>query len=208
MLNDKAKAVINRLDADPKKGEPYNTGRGKGGFRNPIRSDTGLVLYNIIRARQAYAAIEFGTADGLSGCFIGSALEKGGVLHTIEFNAPTAVKAQANLDEAMEGQGVGVGVLNGDALEMVRQLVEGNSRIKYDVVFLDAQKDQYREYIVALQEGKLLKPNCLVIADNVMDREEEARPFLEYMTQYNNVVIPVGQSEGMPTAGLSIAIIP
>ena len=208
MISEKAKAVINRLDSDPKKGEAYTTGSGKGGFRNPIRSDVGMVLYNLVRTRRSWAAIEFGTADGLSGCFIGSALERGAIFDTIEFNGPTAENAQKNLDEALEGSGVQVKVHNGDALEMVKAIKESGRGIKYDVVFLDANKSDYLAYLEALKENALLAPQCLVIADNVLDRAEEVKPFMDYMEQFGNAVLAIGNAEGMPTAGLSFGIIP
>lgn len=207
MMNDQVRKVIERLERDSKQGDAYDTGKGKGGWRNPIRNDTGLVLYNLVRARGASNAIEFGTAHGLSACYIAAGLQRGGLLHSIEFDVQVAQGAQANLDEATDGSGVGVGVLAGDALEMVNQLGEQGSRVKYEVVFLDAQKDQYRAYIEALQSWKLLAPNCLVIADNILDRATEVAPFMEYMKQYDNVAMPIGNAEGMAIAGLSIAVI-
>jgi predicted O-methyltransferase YrrM len=60
---------------------------------------------------------------------------------------------------------------------------------KFDLVFMDANKDGYLEQIQELIRLKLLAPNCLIIADNVIDRRAECQNFLDFMEQFNPVIL-------------------
>lgn len=172
------KQVIARLEEMPKQGVSYDQ-KGRHGWRNPIRADTGSLLQSFVMARNPERILEIGTAHGLSACYLGTHLK--GTLDTIEWDEETANEAKINLIEA----GIKARVYNGDALRIIPTL-EG----QYQLVFLDANKDGYLEQFQLLQAHNLLAENCLVLADNVIDRQKECQNFLDWMVRYNSVVIP------------------
>lgn len=171
--------VIARLEAMPKQGASYDQ-KGRHGWRNPIRADTGALLQSFVMARNPKRILEIGTAHGLSACYLGTHL-KDGSLDTIEWDEETATEAQANLDEA----GINAKVYSGNALEVIPTLPG-----TYQLVFLDANKDGYLEQFQLLRQHDLLDENCLILADNVIDREKECANFLEFMQQFSPVIIP------------------
>lgn len=171
-----ALAVIDRLEAMPKQGESYDH-KGRHGWANPIRMDTGPFL-------QAFAALgvkrilEIGTAHGLSACYLGM---NGAEIISIEWDEARAKDAQANLNEA----GINAKVLNGDAMKIIPTLT-GN----FDLVFMDANKDGYMEQFLAILDAGLIHNGTIILADNVVDRRKECENFLHYMKSHSSVIIP------------------
>lgn len=173
--------VIARLEAMPKQGESYDH-KGRHGWANPVRADTGKILEALVVARQAKRILEIGTAHGLSGCYLARRLDGEGLMVSIEWDENRAQDARANFEEA----GLPVQVLNGDAMKLIPDL-EG----QFDLVFMDANKDGYLEQIKLFLELGLLNPNgATIVADNVIDRQKECQNFLDFMEQYNPVLIP------------------
>lgn len=181
LMNEKVQAVINRLGQMPRIGESYDH-KGRHGWVNPIRHDTGLILHSLILAKNPNLVLEIGTAHGESGCYIASALKPGAKMISIEWIEANATEAQANFDEA----GLPVTVMFGDAVTVIKSLNGGKV---FDCVFLDANKDGYLEQIKALDENQLLAYNCLVLADNVIDRQAECQNFLDWMQKYPHTII-------------------
>jgi len=177
-MNKRARQVIARLEEMPKQGASYD-GKGRHGWRNPIRRDTGSLLQSFVMARNPDKILEIGTAYGLSACYLGTHLK--GTLDTIEWDEETAKKAQDNLNEA----GISATVHKGDAMQVI-PLLAG----KYQLVFFDANKDGYFEQFKLLQMYDLLDNNCLLLADNVIDRKRECKDFLLLMQKYEPIVIP------------------
>lgn len=182
VIENKVQAVIARLELDPKQGESYDH-KGRHGWANPIRQDTGPLLEILTLARCPTRVLEIGTAKGLSGCYIARNLLRGAQLVTIEWDDKRAAEASQNFLEA----GLPVEVRVGDAMHVIKQL----SLLRpFEMVFMDANKDGYLEQIQLLQKLNLLAPNCLIVADNVIDRQTECQNFLDWMEQYPNVLYP------------------
>jgi len=171
--------VITRLEEMPKQGASYDE-KGRHGWRNPIRTDTGSLLTNLVRIKQPLLILEIGTAYGLSTCYLGQGKPDARIV-TIEWDEEVAKEAQANLNVA----GLYARVMHGDAMEVIRK-VPG----QFDVVFFDANKDGYLEQFMLLQERRLLAPKCLILADNVIDRQKECQDFLDHMKRYDAVIVP------------------
>ena len=185
MRNKRIQTVIDRLEAMPKQGERYDGGTEKA-RRNPIRADTGWLLYSYMLASKPFYALEIGTAFGLSTCYLGAGLRNSGaMIHTIEFDPEVAKTAQANLDEA----GINAKVWSGDALKVI-PCMKGKLVAKFGLVFLDADKASYLRYYRALVENNLLMPNVVILADNVLDRASEVKDFMAFMQDYPHTVIP------------------
>lgn len=181
-MNPKTQAVIDRLEAEPKQGESYDH-KGRHGWANPIRQDTGPLLEALVLARAPERVLEIGTARGLSGCYIARRLSSTGSMVSLEWDEARSAEAQANFKEAE----LPVVVLNGDAMEWIPKL---HSPKQFDMVFMDANKDGYFEQISLLIELRMLAPDCLIVADNVIDRQTECQNFLDFMQSYPHIVIP------------------
>jgi caffeoyl-CoA O-methyltransferase len=95
----------------------------------------GRLLALLVRLTRAKKVLEIGTAIGYSTIWLARACP--GRVVTIEYNEQTAQEARRNISEA--GLGRRVRVLVGDGMDLVPTL-----RTKFDFLFLDAEKHQYR----------------------------------------------------------------
>ena len=188
--------TIDTLEAFDKLGESYADAHGRFGWRNPIREDTGELLYGLTLASRPQRVLEVGTAHGLSGLYLASALPPGANLVTLELDPDVAAASQARFD-ACE---VPVQVVPGDALERIPSLTG-----PFDLVFLDAQKDQYLPCVLALREHGLLAPGAMILADNVLDRAAECAPLLEWCQSQGLELTVVGTTCGLLVARLDTA---
>jgi predicted O-methyltransferase YrrM len=127
-------------------------------FANVPAAD-GRMLRLLTEAAGAKHVVEIGTSTGISGLWFTLALEKtGGKLTTFELDSDRAATARANFKKAAVDRLVTV--IEGDAHQNVTRLKE-----PIDVLFLDADKEGYVDYL-----GKLLplvRPGGLVLAHNV-----------------------------------------
>lgn len=201
MNRGKVEALITELEKQPKHGVSYAKDRTGGlGWRNPVREDTGRALQGLVITKQPRNILEIGTGIGLSSCYLALGLPEGGHLTTIEFHKDAADKAQ----ELFNDVGLPATIVVGDAMEQIECLFG-----QFEMVFIDAQKNQYKPYIEKMQKQGLLAPNCTVLADNVIDREAECIDFLNYMAQYQPLIQNVGhEADTDVVAGLLIANIP
>lgn len=177
--------VIERLESQSKQGESYDE-KGRHGWRNPIRADTGLILKAFTQVKNPKCVLEIGTAYGLSGCYIASALTHA-LMVSIEWDDKVAQEAQKNFELA----GLQVKVVCGDALKAIQQFKKDQHR-QFDMVFFDANKDGYFEQLEALLNGYLLERDCLILADNVIDRKAECQEFLDFFVanQVAHTILP------------------
>ncbi len=103
--------------------------------------------------------LEVGTAIGYSSMLFSEALKQGGTIDTIERNENMIELAKSNIKAA--GLQNTINVIAGDAIEVLRHLDK-----EYDMIFLDAAKGQYGEF---LEESKrMLRPGGLLVSDNVL----------------------------------------
>lgn len=129
--------------------------------RIEISAGQGKLLYLLARLTGARRILEVGTLGGYSGIWLGRALPPDGELVTLELDPAYADFARASFDEV--GLGSQVRVLNGHALGLMQSLSG-----PFDLVFLDANKDQYTEYFS--EAARLLRSGGLLLADNVVRR--------------------------------------
>ena len=140
---------------------------------NPIRDDTQALLTGIVAAHKPATILEIGMAHGLSAlCMLmGYTRAK---LTTCEFHQPNIPIATKNFDEA----GVEVEIWNGDAGVSI---VENDAL--FDLVFIDHEKKLYLPHFQLLEEKRMLRSGCVVLADNVNDRRTECQDFVTYMEE-------------------------
>jgi predicted O-methyltransferase YrrM len=119
----------------------------------------GRMLRLLTEAAGAKNVVEIGTSTGYSGLWLCLALQKtGGRLTTFEIDPGRAAEARKHFQNAGVGQMVTVVV--GDAHENVKRLKE-----PIDVVFIDADKQGYVDYLSKLLP--LVRPGGLILAHNV-----------------------------------------
>jgi predicted O-methyltransferase YrrM len=130
-------------------------------FRNVPQHD-GRLLRIMTQSLGAKHVVELGTSTGYSGIWFGLALKQtGGKLTTYEIDPDRAATARANFKRArMEEL---ITLVEGDAHEEVKKL-SGT----IDIVFLDADKEGYIDYLNKLLP--LLRPGGLILAHNINPR--------------------------------------
>jgi predicted O-methyltransferase YrrM len=164
--------VIQELEMLSKQGESYSNGKGRYGWRNPVRKDTGPILTQIVSDEKPTRILEIGTGHGLSTLYLAMGFDTGkGEIQTLEFDEIVAQSTQHTMNRC----GAPVSVVQGDASETIPTL-QGH----FDLVFFDAQKDQYFSQLMLLLEHQLIGPGSVILADNVTDRRTECQPFLEW----------------------------
>jgi predicted O-methyltransferase YrrM len=134
--------------------------RHRGTWRDlNVPESDGRVLHNLILKHKYTRALEIGTSTGHSGVWIAWALAKtGGRLTTVEIDPGRYEIALANFKEA--GLASYIDARLGDAHQIVPSLTG-----PFDFVFSDADKNWYKNYLVAVWP-KLLPGGCFT-AHNV-----------------------------------------
>ena len=119
----------------------------------------GRMLRLLTEAVDAKQVAEIGTSTGISGLWLSLALRKtGGRLTTFEFDPGRAATARRHFQQA--GVDGIVTVVEGDAHENIARLTA-----PLDVVFIDADKEGYVDYLNKLLP--LVRPGGLILAHNV-----------------------------------------
>ncbi|OGD99495.1 hypothetical protein A2W45_04130, partial [Candidatus Curtissbacteria bacterium RIFCSPHIGHO2_12_41_11] len=131
----------------------------------------GQVLVRIVESENPQRILEIGTLVGYSAILMAKHLPKGAKIVSIEVDKNSASQARKNIAEAQLEEKIELIV--GDARREIKKLKE-----KFDVLFLDAAKEQY----LKLAEPKL-KEGAIVVADNVKIFKDDMADFLEYVRQ-------------------------
>jgi len=128
-----------------------------------VSPNQGKLLYLLVKIAGAKRILEIGTLGGYSTTWLARALAPGGILVTLEREAKHAEIARRNLERA--GVGGAVDIRVGPASESLQDLIRKGAE-PFDLVFLDADKVGYVEYLeLSLQ---LSRPGTLILADNVI----------------------------------------
>ena len=136
-----------------------------------IGKDKGQVLVRIVQSENPQRILEIGTLVGYSAILMAKHLPEGAKIVSIEVDKNSAGQARKNISEAQLEEKIELIV--GDARREIKKLKE-----KFDVLFLDAAKEQY----LKLAEPKL-KEGAIVVADNVKIFKDDMADFLEYVRQ-------------------------
>lgn len=124
-----------------------------------VHWETGRFLATLVGALGAPRVLEVGTAIGYSTLHMAEALGEGGSIVTLEIDESRAAQARSFLERA--GVADRVEIVLGDARETIPTLAG-----PWDVIFVDAAKEQYREYI-ALAEPQASE-RCALVVDNLL----------------------------------------
>lgn len=130
-----------------------------GGTYLSVSETKGRMLRLLTEAVGAKHVVEIGTSTGYSGLWFCMALQAtGGQLTTFEIDHGRAATARENFKRA--GVTQIATVVEGNAHEKIAQVSE-----PVDVVFIDADKDGYPDYLRQLLPK--VRPGGLIIADNL-----------------------------------------
>ena len=158
-------------------------------YRNVPPQD-GRFMRIVTEAMNAKNVVEIGTSTGYSGIWFGMALQKtGGKLTTYEIDAGRAATARENFKKA--GMADIITLVLGDAHEKVKDLKD-----PIDVLFLDADKEGYIDYLDKLLP--LVRPGGIVLAHNINPRMADPK-FMEAITTNPNL-------ETIVRSGMSITL--
>ena len=176
-----------------------------------IGANEGRILQLLMRVKNVKTVVEIGALYGYSAIWMARALPTDGHLFTIERDEVASQMAQTSFDEC--GVSARVTLLRGDAADHLKVLLE---RGPFDMVFIDANKSAYVEYLEWAYRA--LRPGGLVVADNtllgggVLNEEKPANLSVKQWTEmrrFNALVADESRffATMLPTAeGLTVAI--
>jgi predicted O-methyltransferase YrrM len=124
----------------------------------PIQPGGGAVLRFLAASIAARAVVEIGTGAGVSGIYLMRGMVPEGVLTSIDVEAEHQRVARESYAEAGLAPGR-TRLITGRALDVLPRLTDG----AYDLVFCDAAKGEYAEYLEAAL--RLLRPGGRVSID-------------------------------------------
>ena len=162
MLDDLVRGVLARLEEE-------DAQEREAGLPSAVRSrqvarTTGQLLFALVAPQTDCEVLEIGGSRGYSSIWLAAGVRYlGGRVLSLESD-PTKVETwRANVEEA--GLTEWAELVEGDAFETLPAIDD-----VFDVVFLDAEKEQY-EQLFAEARTKL-EPGAVVIADNVLSHED------------------------------------
>ena len=128
-----------------------------------VSPNEGQLLRLLAEVAGARRILEIGTLGGYSTIHLGRALPEDGTLISLEIDEHHARVARKNVERAgLDGK---VEIRVGDARELLAQLSE-NDEAPFDLVFIDADKQGYPEYLEL--SLRLSRPGSLILGDNTI----------------------------------------
>lgn len=157
----------------------------------------GTLLRSISHMVKPLRVLEIGTFTGYSAICLASGLQESGVLHTIDINPEQEDLIRRYLDEAGLKEKIILHI--GEALKVIPALDE-----KWDLVFIDADKDNYLNYYKMVFEkvrkgGFILADNAFwdgrVLDKNTTDKETlgiiEFNEYVKKDDRVENILCPI-----------------
>ena len=156
----------------------------------------GRVLSMISCMIQPRVILEIGTYTGYSAICLAEGLRKDGKLITIDINEELEERVRKNFRDANLHERIDYRI--GDAAQIIPQLKE-----KFDLVFIDADKENYARYFDLVIDRVNL--NGIILADNVLwsgkvldqKPDKDTRAILDFNTRIQaderveNVLLPI-----------------
>jgi predicted O-methyltransferase YrrM len=145
---------------------------GKKSFIPSIGPVKGKILAEVVRKLKPRKILEVGSLYGYSAILITKNSPANAEITTVEKNPEHARVTEQNVERAkLEDQ---IKVIKGDAMEILSKLPG-----PFDLVFLDAEKTQYLDYLKAVEDK--LHQGSVVVADNVGVFRDQMQNYLHYV---------------------------
>jgi predicted O-methyltransferase YrrM len=181
VLDDRVRAVLERLEAEDADERARNVPREQRGRQ--VARTTGQFLFAYVAPQTDCEVLEIGASRGYSTLWLAAGVRYlGGHVLSLESDPPKIEAWRANVEEA--GLSDWADLVEGDAFETLPPIAD-----VFDVVFLDAEKEQYEAFFAEARTK--LEPGATVIADNVLSHVDtlgaysearQADPALESVT--------------------------
>ena len=181
MLDDRVRAVLARLEAEDAREREQGVAREL--RARQVARTTGQFLFGFVAPQTDCEVLEIGGSRGYSTVWLAAGVRYlGGRVLSLESDTAKVEAWRANVTEA--GLEDWAELVEGDAFETLPAIDD-----VFDVVFLDAEKEQYEE-LFQLARGKV-EPAGVVVADNVLSHADalaayslarQADPTLESVT--------------------------
>jgi caffeoyl-CoA O-methyltransferase len=151
-----------------------------------VDRETGLWLNLLLRTMGARSILEIGSSNAVSTIWLGDAARaNGGTVTGTELIPERAADANRNLANA--GLTEFARVIPGDAQATIATL-----KGSFDVVFIDAEKDDYVAHFQAAID--LVRPGGLILADNVTSHDISSyQDLVRSRTDMETVTVPIGR---------------
>jgi predicted O-methyltransferase YrrM len=145
---------------------------GKKSFIPSIGPVKGKILAEVVQKLKPRKILEVGALYGYSAILIAKNSPAKAEITTVEKNPEHVRMTEQNVERAMlEDQ---IKVIEGDAMEILSKLPG-----PFDLVFLDAEKTQYLDYLKAVEDK--LHQGSVVVADNVGVFQDQMQNYLHYV---------------------------
>jgi predicted O-methyltransferase YrrM len=162
VLDDRVRAVLERLEAED--AEERAQGFPSAKRSRQVAETTGRFLFALVAPQTDCEVLEIGGSRGYSTIWLAAGVRYlGGRVLSLEADSEKAEAWRRNISDA--GLELTAELIEGDAFETLQELDD-----VFDVVFLDAEKEDY-ESLFVLARTKL-EPGAVVVADNVLSHEE------------------------------------
>ena len=162
MLDGRVRAVLERLEEED--ADERERGLPPAERARQVARTTGQFLFSLVAPQTDCEVLEIGGSRGYSSIWLGAGVRYfGGRVLSLENDARKIGAWRRNVADA--GLEDWVELLEGDAFATLPAIDD-----VFDIVFLDAEKDDY-EHLFELARTKL-EPGALVIADNVLSHED------------------------------------
>ena len=162
MLDDRVRAVLLRLEEEDVRERADGVARER--RSRQVAPTTGRFLFSLVASNAGCEVLEVGGSRGYSTIWLAAGVRTlGGRVVSLEHDPEKCAAWRRNIAEA--GLEDWAELLEGDAFTTLKALDE-----PFDVVFLDAEKDDY-ERLFELARSRL-EPGAVVVADNVLSHVE------------------------------------
>lgn len=194
-MDARIRRVISRLDRQSNREREGKVAVARGQQMLAITADTGMFFSILLKSVKAKRVLEIGTSAGFSTLWFADALlENNGSIITIEADRKKIERAQKNFKQAgVDGM---IKMMEGRALDVLRQMGTKN---KFDFVFIDADKENVKEYFSLVLP--MVRVGGIIAVDNML-YPERYRPYMSRYAKYvqnmrdiQSVTVPIGMGE-------------
>jgi predicted O-methyltransferase YrrM len=162
VLDERVRSVLDRLEQEDAAERAEGVPREQ--RARQVARTTGQFLFAYVAPQTDCEVLEIGGSRGYSTIWLAAgARYLGGRVLSLEADPAKCEAWRANIEEA--GLSDWAELVEGDAFETLRRIDD-----VFDVVFLDAEKEDYEPLFVLAQPK--LEPGAVVLADNVLSHEE------------------------------------